>query len=120
MRALMRSLISDALMDISILYAAPSRRPPYFGLASQFRSQTLQSALEGTVDHQIARMNHRAPEERGIDAVAHVHPALEPRAERSRKLVGLRGIKLHGRDHLDVHGVFDVRAHDFVVREDLG
>src|ERR1700734_2584287 len=120
MRALMRSLISDALMDISILLASAAAAAAVLWLASQFGSQALQAALEGPIDHQIARMNDRAPEERGVHAVAHVHAALESRVERSGKLVGLRRVELHGRDHLDVHGVLDFRTHHFVVRENLG
>src|SRR5579862_7356743 len=94
MRALMRSLISDALMDISILLWRRPRAPAYFGLAGQFRSQALEPALQGAVDHEVARMNHRPSEERGIHAVAHVHPALESRVEGPRQLLGLSRVEL--------------------------
>src|SRR6202044_1718250 len=90
MRALMRSLISDALMDISILLAGAAAAAAVLWLASQFGLQGLQAALEGPIDPQIARMNDRAPEEPGIHAVAHFHAALEPPVEGPLLLLGLR------------------------------
>src|SRR5208283_1866460 len=78
MRALIRSLISDALMDI---------KP----LPCQFGSEPFQTAFQRSVDDQIPRANHRAAQQRRVHRILHAHPALQSRLKRLAQLVGLGG-----------------------------
>src|ERR1700730_6097088 len=109
MRALIRSLISDALMDMSTSSL----------LACQFRLETFQSTLERAVDHEISGANHGAAQQRRINRVLHAHPALQSACERRGEFVRLSLAQRDGGDDLHVDGVFDGGAFALVMGRDL-
>src|SRR5581483_63535 len=73
-RCLIRSLISVALMAMSVSYAN--------SLCGQLVGDALEARAQGTVDHEIAGPQDRAADQRGIDVALHADLALEPPLQR--------------------------------------
>src|ERR1700679_1866203 len=80
MRALMRSLISDALMDITLNPLANT-----FHLGRQFERNALEPAEQGTIDYRVAGAQHSAADQARIGGAVQAHAALELEFERLGK-----------------------------------
>src|ERR1700723_4355212 len=72
MRALMRSLISDALMDITLNPLANTGH-----LRRQLERNAFEPAEQGTVDYRIAGTQYGAADQGGIRVAVQAHRALE-------------------------------------------
>src|SRR5580698_8067956 len=72
MRALMRSLISDALMDITLNPLANTVR-----LRRQLERDAFEPAEQGTVDYRVAGAQYGAADQCGVRGVVQPHRALE-------------------------------------------
>src|SRR5580704_6763198 len=85
MRALMRSLISDALMDITLNPLANTGH-----LRRQLERDAFEPAEQGTVDYRVAGTEDRAADQCGIRGAVQPHAALELALESlgERRLLG--------------------------------
>src|SRR5213082_2381036 len=73
---LMRSLISVALMAIS---SVPVKAQFHgWSSGSQLVGDAVKARAQRAVDHQIARAQHRAADELGIDRTIRLHCAIDP------------------------------------------
>src|SRR5512146_1536187 len=94
-RCLMRSLISLALMAMSV--------SPENCLGGQLVGDALEPAAERAVDDQITGAQHGAPDERRIRSTLQAHRAAQPALERGRELCLLRVVKRRGGGHRHVY-----------------
>src|SRR5262245_37588918 len=98
MRALIRSLISDALMDIV--------RP---FLIQEFGREPLEPAAQRAVDHQVVGTQDRAADQRRIDFAVQSHLAVEPLAQGTGVALLLLDAQRRGRSHRDVDDLLRFR-----------
>src|ERR1051325_5186976 len=103
MRDLMRSLISDALTDMGSILEKT--------LCGQFGGQTLETALDGAVDHEVAGLEDGTTEQGLIDLRVQAHAAAELLLQRRRVAALLVGRQRRGGRHVDVHRVLHLRLH---------
>src|SRR5258708_33525975 len=101
MRALMTSLISDALMDITLNPLANTER-----LCRQLERNAFEPAEQGTVDHRIAGTQHGAADQRGIRVEVQPHRALEFALEGPGERLLLGAVDGRGRCHGYVDDAF--------------
>src|ERR1700677_2640574 len=101
MRALMRSLISDALMDITLNPLANTGR-----LRRQLERNALEPAEQGTVDYRVAGAQYGAADQCGIRGVVQPHGALELALESLRERLLLRAVDRRGGRHGHVDDAF--------------
>src|SRR3984957_2204855 len=97
MRALMRSLISDALMDITLNPLANTGR-----LRRQLERNAFEPAEQGTVDYRIAGAEDRAADQCGIRGAVQAHRALELALERLGKRLLLGAVDRRSGRHRHV------------------
>src|SRR5207253_3694931 len=99
-RCLMRSLISVALMAIS---SVPVKAQfSGWSSGSQFVGDAVKARAQRAVDHQIARAQHRAADELGIDRTVQSYRALESLLQRGGELALLTRIHRRGGSDRDV------------------
>src|SRR5258708_17119746 len=101
MRALMRSLISDALMDITLNPLANTDR-----LRRQLERNAFEPAEQGTVDYRIAGAQHGAADQCGIRVAVQPHRALEFALEGPGERLLLGAVDGRGRCHGYVDDAF--------------
>src|ERR1700761_5714270 len=95
-RALMRSLISDALMDI------PESSSNTFRLSRQLERDALEPTEQGTIDNRIAGAQYGAADQCGIRLAMQPHAALQLALQCLGKRLLLGGIDRRGRGHSHV------------------
>src|SRR5205814_6769166 len=97
---LMRSLISVALMAIS---SVPVKAQFHgWSSGSQLVGDAVKARAQRAVDHQIARAQHRAADELGIDRTVQSYRALESLLQRGGELALLTRIHRRGGSDRDV------------------
>src|ERR1700681_461223 len=90
-RCLMRSLISVALMAMSVL-----------SLRGQFVGDAVKSGAQRAVDHQVPGAQHYASDQRRIDLTVQAHGALESLVQCGGELALLTRIQRRGGSDRDV------------------
>src|ERR1700761_26895 len=113
-RALMRSLISDALMDI------PKSSSNTFRLSRQFERDALEPTEQGTIDNRIAGTQDRAADQCGICFAVQPHAALQLALQGLRQRLLLGGIDRRCRRHRHVDDAFRFVLVYVEQRGDLG
>src|ERR1700689_1275067 len=104
MRCLIRSLISDGLMDIRRILAKNSSG------AAHRRAQSLDAAAQRAVDHEIPVAHDRAADQRLVDLRMQAYRAAQAPLERGLQFRRLLAGQLLGRDHFDVGNALGLRA----------
>src|SRR5688572_23645723 len=109
MRALIRSLISEALIAMVPL-----------PLMHDLRRESLEPCFERAVDDEVAGAHDSAADQRRIDRAVQAHFTLQPFLERRGQPRALCLVQLHSRGDVHVGDVLDLGAQLFVHRRDFG
>src|ERR1035441_7481471 len=102
MRWRMRSLISDALMDMDRSLSFSARN---------LRGELRQAALHTAVDHQIVGLQHGTAQQRRINSSMQTHIAREALAQRRGEALALLGRQLHRWAQCDIEHALVLGAH---------
>src|SRR6185312_5977276 len=111
-RCLMRSLISVALMAMSVSCAN--------SLCGQFVCDALEACAQRAVDHQVARAQNGTTDQRGIHLGLHTDASLELLLQRPRESIELSVREWRGGGDRHVHHAFRLVLHRIEQRRDLG